>query len=60
MPGKLVLYVIRHGGDEIILRIARIDSVNSCGPHSNMDLTYYVWTNFEYYYANYGIVVLPS
>jgi len=60
MPGKLVLYVIRYGGDEIILRIAHIDSVNPCGPRSNMDLTYYVWTTFEYYCANYAIVVLPS
>jgi len=29
---RLVLYVIRYGGDEIVLRIMCIVSVNSCGP----------------------------
>ena len=52
MPGRLMLYIIRYGGDEIILRLAFVNSVTPCGPRSNMDLTYYVWTKFEYYCAN--------
>jgi len=60
MLGKLLHYVIRYGGDEIILRIACVESVNPCGPRSNMDLIYHVWTTFEYYCCNYAIVVLPS
>ena len=60
MLGKLLHYVIRYGGDEIILRIAFVNSVTTCGPRSNMDLTYYVWTMSEYYCANYAIVMLPS
>ena len=59
LPGKLVLYILRYG-DDIISRIACIDSVNPCGPRTNMDLTYYVWTTFEYYWDNYAIVGLPS
>jgi len=60
MPGKLVLYILRYGGHEIIFRIAFVDSVTPCGPRSNMDLTYYIWTTFEYYCDNYAILVLPS
>ena len=60
MPGKLVLYIFRYGGHEIILRKAFVDSVTSCGPRSNMDSTYYIWTTFEYYCDNYAILVLPS
>ena len=60
MPGKLVLYTLRYGGNDIILRIAFINSVTPCGPRSNMDLTYYIWTTFEYYCDNYAIIVLPS
>ena len=60
IPGKVLHYVIRYEGDEILLRIRCIDSVNSYGPRSNMDLTYYIWSTFEYYCNNYAIVVLPS
>jgi len=60
MPGRLMHYIIRYGGDEIILSLAFVNSVTPCCPRSNMDLTYYIWTTFEYYCANYAIVVLPS
>jgi len=60
IPGKLLHHVIRYGGQEIVLRIAWIDSVNPSSPRSNMDLTYHIWTTFEYYSANYAIVELPS
>jgi len=60
IPGKVLHYVIRYEGDEILLRIRCIDSVNSYGPRSNMDLSYYIWSTFEYYCNNYAIVMLPS
>jgi len=60
ITGKLVLYILRYGGDDIIHRIECIDSVKPCGPRSNIDLTYYVWNTFEHYCDNYAIVVLPS
>ena len=53
-------YYIRHGGDEIILGIVIISSALNCGPRSNIDLTYNVWTTFDFYCTNYAIVVLPS
>jgi len=59
MPGKLVLSILWYGRHEIILRIAFVDTVTPCGPRSNMDLTYYIWTTLEYYCDNYTIVVLP-
>ena len=60
MPGKSVTYFTRHGGDDIILKVAYVNSVIPCGPRCNIDLTYNVWTTFDYYCSNYGIVVLPS
>jgi len=60
IPDKLLHFVIRYGGEEIVLRIVCTDSVNPYGPRSNMDLTYHIWTTYEYYCANYAIVVLPS
>jgi len=60
MPGRLVHYINRYGGVEIILNIAFVNSITPCVPRSNMDLTYYIWTTFEYYCTNYAIVVLPS
>jgi len=60
MPGRVVCYYIRHGGDEIILRIVNIISGLPCGPRSNIDLAYNVWTTFDSYRTNYAIVVLPS
>ena len=60
IPGKMLHYVIRYGVDDIALRIVCIDSVNPCSPWSNMDLTYYIWSSFEYYCTNYAVVMLPS
>jgi len=60
MSGKLVTYFIRHGGDDIILKLVFVNSVKPCGPRSNIDLTYNVWTTLYFYCTNYAIVVLPS
>jgi len=59
MPGRSVTYSIRHGGDEIILKVAYVNSVIPCGPRSNIDLTYNIWTRLDYCCSNYAIVVLP-
>jgi len=60
MPGRSVSYRIRHDGDEIILKITYVNCDIPCGPRANLDLTYNVWTTFDYYCTNYAIVVLPS
>jgi len=60
LPGKMLHYVIRYGAEIRALRIVCTGSVISCGPRSNIDLTHYIWSTFEYYCANYAIVLLPS
>ena len=60
IPGNVLHYVFKYGGDEVVLRIQCIDSVAPCGPRSNMDLTYHTWSTFEYYCSNYAILVLPT
>jgi len=57
---RVVNYHIRYGPEEIILTVVFIRSVLLCGPSSNIDLTYYAWTTFDFYCTNYAIVVLPS
>jgi len=60
MPGRSVFYRIRHDGDKIILKISYVNCDIPWGPRANLDLTYNLWTTFDYYCANYAIVVLPS
>jgi len=60
VPSKTACYFSRHGGDDFKLQIMIVNSVIACGPRSNIDLTYYLWTTFDYYCSNYAIVVLPS
>ena len=60
IPGNVLHYVVKYGGDEIVLRNQCIDSVAPCDPRSNMDLTYHIWSTFEYYCSNYAILVLPT
>jgi len=60
VPGRMVHYYIRHGGDEIIPKIVFISSVLPCRPRSNIDVTYYVWTMLDFCCTNYAIVVLTS
>ena len=60
MPGRAVRYTIRHGGEEVILSISITSSESACGPRSNIDLTYHVWTLFDFYCTNYAIVVVPG
>jgi len=47
-------YVIRYELDDIALRIVCVDSVNLCGPRSNINLTHYLRSTFEYYCANHA------
>ena len=42
------------------LRIVWIESVKLCGQRSYMDLNHYMWSSFEYYCANYAVIVLPT
>jgi len=60
MPGRMVTYSIGHGRDEIILKVAYVNSVIPCGSRSNIELTYNIWTTLDYYCSNYATVVLPS
>jgi len=60
VPGRVVIYYIGYGREEIILTVVFIRNVLPCGPRSNIDLTYYAWTTFDFYCTNYAIVVLPS
>ena len=53
-------YDIRYGGDVRALKIVCIQSTQPCGPRSNMDFTCYIWCTFDYYCANYAVIVLPS
>ena len=47
MPRRSVTYSIRYGGDEIILKVAYVNSVIPCGPRSNVDLTYNIWNKLD-------------
>jgi len=53
-------YVIKYGEEIRALRTVCIESVKLCGLRSNMDLTQYIWSTFEYYCANYTVIVLPT
>ena len=58
--GNVLHYVDKYGGDVIVLRIHCICSVAPCGPRWNMDLTYHIWSTFEYYCTYYATLVLPT
>ena len=58
-PGKKMHYVTRYG-EVRDLKCVCIQITKPCGPRSNMDLTCYIWSTFEFYCANYAIIVLPS
>jgi len=60
IPGKMLHYVIRYGVELKAVRIVYIDIVKPCGPRSNVHLTQFIWSTFEYYCANYPIVQQPS
>jgi len=53
-------YAIKYGEELRALRTVCIESVKPCGPHCNMDLTHYIWSSFEYYCANYALLVLST
>jgi len=56
----MIYYAIRYGVEVTALRIIYIESVKPCGPLPIVDLTHYIWSTFEYYCANYAMIVLPS
>ena len=60
IPGKILQYVIRYGVDVRALKIVCIQITQSCGPRSNMVFTCYIWSTFDYYCANYAVILLPS
>jgi len=49
MPGRSESYRIRHDGDEIILKISYVNCYIPCGPRAKLDLTYNLWSTFDYY-----------
>ena len=57
--GKCICYTVRCGVEHVALKIECVDSLQPCGPRSNLDLTCFAWTTFSYYCANYAMVVLP-
>jgi len=60
IPAKILNYVIKYGKELTALRIVCIESVKSCGPRPNMHLTHKIWPTFEYYCANYAMIVLQT
>ena len=60
IPGKIIHYIIRYGVEVRALKIVRIQSAQPRGPRCNMDLTCYIWYTFDYYCANYAVILLPS
>lgn len=59
-PGKNIYYTVRCGLETSALRIVCVESAKVCGPRSNIDLTEFVWSTFDYYCTNYAMTVLPS
>jgi hypothetical protein len=59
-PGNNVHYTVRCGVETTAVRITCVDSLELCGPESNLDLTHFIWKTFAYYCTNYAIAVLPS
>jgi hypothetical protein len=60
MPGKIIQYVIRYGVEVRALKIVCIQCTQPCGRRCNMDFTCYIWSTFDYYCADYAVIVLPS
>jgi len=60
IPCKIIHCVIRYGVEVRTLKIVCIQSTQPYGPRSNMDLTCYICYTFDYYCANYAVIVLPS
>jgi hypothetical protein len=58
-PGYSCYYVVRLGVDSAVFRFVRVNSLEICGPRSNVDFVHFIWDNFGYYCANYAITVLP-
>ena len=54
-PGINVYCTIKCGVETISLRIVCVQIAKLCGPRSNIDLTHYVWSAFDYYCKNYVV-----
>ena len=59
-PGEKFFYTARCGDVSIPVQIACVDSVQQCGPRSNLFLVNFMWSTFVYYFVNHVTVVVPS
>jgi hypothetical protein len=57
-PGYSCYYVVKYGVESAVFRFVRVNSLEICGPRSNVDFVHFIWDNFAYYCANYAITVL--
>jgi len=57
IPGKMLDYVIGYGVEVRPLSIVCTVNVQPC---ARVLILIYIWSTFEYYCANYAMVVLPS
>ena len=53
-------YIVKCGEELRPQRIFCIENVKPCEPSTNMYLTHYIWSNFEYYYANSAVILIPT
>jgi len=59
-PGEKIVYIVRYGEQTLPVRLMGINSLEPCGPRSNLDFVHFMWTTFAHYCTNYAILVLPS
>ena len=59
-PSISIYYIVRCGVETATVKIVCVNSLQPCGPRSNLDLTHFTWTTFSYYCTSYATVMLPS
>jgi len=59
-PGSNIFYIARCGDITRAIRFFYVESLEPCGPRSNIDFVHFLWTTMAYYCTNYALVVLPS
>jgi hypothetical protein len=60
VPCEYLMYKVRRGYTEKLLRIRCVDSFKPCGPWSSLDLVHFVWETFAPYFLNHAINVRPG
>ena len=60
IPVSNIFYTVRYGDITAPVRFFCVDSLQPCGPCSNLDFVHFVWSTFAYYCTSYAMVVLPS